>query len=144
MYENRSFKATKIMKIMINCICTWITHLHVCNEISFYIAIYIYIYLYIDISQGKKDIAISFFLIPCGPRRQVKKNSHFMAGTNMSLNILFSCFPITDKHTQKWTTVTHYFLKTLDRSQRCIHHQLRQTVHKSLGFHPKKRWDSSF
>lgn len=36
-------------------------------------------------------------------------------------------------------TVTNYFLKTLNRSQRRVHHQFRETVNKGLGFHPNKR-----
>ena len=63
-----------------------------------------------------------------------------MAVTNMFLNILHSPIQIFDHYTEiihvRVITVTHYFLKTLDCSQRCIHHQLRQIVHKSLGFRP--------
>lgn len=36
------------------------------------------------------------------------------------------------------TTFTHYLFQTLDGSQRCVHHQLRQTVHESLGLRPNK------
>lgn len=41
--------------------------------------------------------------------------------------------------TQEQEGVTHYFLEALYCSKRRIHHQLRQIVHKSLGFRPNKR-----